>query len=152
MKFGDTLQGCRWDSSGRLTLDDDVWLVGHSITGPIHAAEKSMLMTGGVATRDMEANHVYAGSPAKDMTEKFGPQFEEVTDKDKVSRFERLIEEFCSQTGVSRNRFEIVKAFEDRADVTQFNVPLRAYRPIRTEEEYRFIRFMLYERAKWLPA
>ncbi len=152
MQFGDTLQGCRWSSSGRLTLEDDVWLVGHSITGPIHAAEKSMLMTGGVATRDMEANHVYAGSPAKDMTDKFGPQFEDVADEEKVIRFDRLIEEFCNQTGISRGLFEIVNSFDDQSNVTQFNVPQRTYRPIRTEVEYRFIRFMLYERAKWLPA
>lgn len=151
MKFGDTLNGCRWNSSGRLHLDDDVWLVGHSIVGPIHAAEKSMLMTGSVATKDMEENKIYSGTPAKDITERMGLQFEDVPYDVRVKRFLILRNEFCQTENVAEDNFEVVQKFTDRVDVTQFNIETRSYRPIRSLVEYNFIKFMLYDRAKWLP-
>ena len=151
MKFGDVLNGCRWASGGELVLEDDVWLVGHSITGPIHAAEKALLMTGSVATRDLEANRTYAGSPAKDMTDKFGPQFEDVTLAEKLRRFRALIDEFVTATGYSADSFAIVDAFVEDTPHTQFDVANRRYRPVRSDAEYDFIKFMLYDKAKWLP-
>jgi len=151
MKFGDTLNGCRWNSSARLYLDDDVWLVGHSIVGPIHAKKKSMLMTGGVAVRDMEENNVYAGSPAVNVTEKFGHQFEGVSDDEKLRRFLILRSEFCQSNNVDENIFKVVEDFSDEHGVTQFNIGERSYQPIRSVSEYNFIRFMLYDKAKWLP-
>lgn len=152
MKFGDVLNGCRWNSSSSLTLDDDVWLVGHSIVGPIHAKEKSMLMTGGVAVKDMESNSIYAGSPAKDVSDRFGVQFEEVAHEEKCRRFLQLRAEFCSANAIDENLFVLVDEFAHQAAVTQFNLHKRSYRPIRSEAEYQFIKFMLYDKAKWLPA
>lgn len=151
MKFGDTLNGCRWNSSARLYLDDDVWLVGHSIVGPIHAAKKSMLMTGSVATKDMEENRIYSGSPAKDITERVGTQFEDVPYEVRLRRFLMLRNEFCRTENVDEDNFEIVNRFTERFDVTQFNLETRSYKPIRSLVEYGFIKFMLYDKAKWLP-
>jgi acetyltransferase-like isoleucine patch superfamily enzyme len=151
MKFGDTLEGCRWNSSGPLHLDDDVWLVGHSIVGPIHAHPRAMLMTGSVATRDMASNHIYAGTPARDVSDRFGEQFEAVSLEEKTRRFEALRAEFCSNSGIAPGQFQLVDQFSDDAQVTQFHLTSRSYRPVRSEDEYRFIKFMLYEKAKWLP-
>jgi acetyltransferase-like isoleucine patch superfamily enzyme len=151
MKFGDTLNGCRWNSSARLYLDDDVWLVGHSIVGPIHAKARSMLMTGGVAVKDMDENSIYAGSPAQNVTGRFGPQFVEVPYAEKRLNFLALRAEFCAAQGIAESAFELVDEFSARTDVTQFNLHTRSYRPIRSDSEYRFIRFMLYDKAKWLP-
>ncbi len=77
MRFGDPLQGCRWESSKPMVIEDDVWFVGHCLVSPIHAKAKSMAMLGSLVTKDMEANRTYAGTPAKDMTEKLGPQYSE---------------------------------------------------------------------------
>ena len=77
--FGDILEGCRFASHKPLVIEDDVWLVGHCIVSPIHAHRRSMAMIGSVVTKDMRENHVYAGVPAKDMTERLGTQFEEVS-------------------------------------------------------------------------
>ena len=151
MKFGDTLNGCRWNSSSRLHLDDDVWMVGHCIIGPIHAKKKSMLMTGSVAVNDMEENCVYAGSPAKNLTEKLGPQYVDIAYEDRLRGFLMLRSEFCKAEGINENNFRAVDAFLEEPDVTQFNIEERTYRPIRSINEYNFIKFMLYDRAKWLP-
>jgi acetyltransferase-like isoleucine patch superfamily enzyme len=152
MKFGDVMAGCRWNSSGKLHLEDDVWLVGHSITGPIHAGKKSMLMTGGMALKNMEENHIYAGSPAKDVTEKMGHQFKEVTLPEKQSVFEQLKSDFHKKTGIEVAQFRAVERW-DAGDTscTQFNLAERIYRPRRTADEVKFIKFMLYDKAKFVP-
>lgn len=151
MKFGDTLAGCRFKSSGSLIIDDDVWLVGHCITGPIHARKKSMLMTGGIAVKDMEENHIYSGAPAKDMTDKFGYQYDDPDLKTRQAGFEDIKAEFSAQTGHSTEQFVTVESFDDRQDVTQFNLMERTYMPRYSDDEYAFMKFMLYERAKFVP-
>ncbi len=152
IKFGDTLAGCRWNSSGSLILEDDVWLVGHSIVGPIHAKERSMLMTGGVATKDMDENHIYAGSPAVDITDKLGNQFASTSLDRRRKKFQQLKEDFEHLTGIDSGQFIDVESFSNDSNRTEFNLTDRKYRPIRTEDEYRFIKFMLYDKAKFIPA
>jgi acetyltransferase-like isoleucine patch superfamily enzyme len=151
MKFGDVLNGCRWNSSSSLIIDDDVWLVGHSIIGPIHAKEKSMLLTGGVAVKDMDKNCIYSGSPAKNISDKIGYQFDDVDIETKKSRFIKLRDDYCLSNNVDPKNFVLVDEFSHESDVTQFDLKNRTYRPIRSEVEYGFIKFMLYDKAKWLP-
>jgi acetyltransferase-like isoleucine patch superfamily enzyme len=152
MKFGDTLNGCRWNSSGSLVLEDDVWLVGHCIVGPIHVGARAMLMSGGVAVHDMLSNHVYGGTPATDITGKLGPQFGEVSIEARQLEFNRLVGEFCSQAGCSESLFRSVSQFAEDNSYTQFNLENRKYRPVRSDIEFRFMKYMLYDKAKWLPA
>lgn len=151
MKFGDILHGCRWNSAGTLILEDDVWLVGHSIVGPIKARQKSMLMTGGVAVKDMDENHIYAGTPAIDVTDKFGKQFDSVSSAEKLIMFESLKNEFHISTGIDVTRFSAVSNFTETRRVTEFVVDAREYKPIRSDEEYQFMKFMLYDKAKFVP-
>jgi acetyltransferase-like isoleucine patch superfamily enzyme len=151
MKFGDTLAGCRWNSSGSLVLEDDVWLVGHSIVGPIHAKSRAMLMTGGVATRNMEENRIYAGSPASDITEKLGQQFTDVSLEERRAKFEQLKQDFAHKSGIDVGQFVAVETFSEESSVTEFELMGRKYRPRRTDDEYKFIKFMLYDKAKFVP-
>lgn len=151
MSFGDVLAGCRWNSSGELKLDDDVWLVGHSIVGPIHAQAKAMLMTGGVAVKNMLENHIYAGAPAKDVSEKFGMQFNEVGRAEREQMFSDLKAQFYAETNISTEQFISVDVFSSRNGVTEFNLMERSYRPRRTEDEFAFMKFMLYDKAKFVP-
>ncbi|MCP4935877.1 MAG: hypothetical protein GY927_17125, partial [bacterium] len=130
MKFGDVLAGCRWKSSGALILEDDVWLVGHSITGPIHAAKRSMLMTGSVAVKNMEENHIYSGSPAKDVTAHLGLQFDDPDLVERSKNFEALKAQYTFETGHRADAFINVTDFAPVDDqVTQFNLMDRTYWP-----------------------
>ena len=151
MKFGDRLAGCRWHDTGRLIVGDDVWFVGHCIVAPITAEARSMLMVGGVAVADMQANHVYAGSPAKDVTEKMGTQFEEITPDDRQKMFSHYLREYAD-AGNDVNFIKTVQGI-DRADTryTQYDLDTREYLPRYTDDEYRFMRFLLYEKAKFVP-
>ncbi len=43
IKYGDTLEGCRFLSDNPLVLGNDVWMVGHCIVSPITAADNQWL-------------------------------------------------------------------------------------------------------------
>lgn len=152
MKFGDVLNGCRWNTSGRLHMEDDVWLVGHNIIGPIHAETKSMALAGSVTMKNMRANHIYAGTPSIDVSEKFGRQFDETTAKERYEAFAKLRKDFCASNGLSHTLFPEV-TFENvsKEAISVFDVITRSYKPGRSDIEVKFIRSMLYEKAKWIP-
>jgi acetyltransferase-like isoleucine patch superfamily enzyme len=78
-RAGDILQGCRFDSEKPLALGDDVWIGVQCSLAPIIAQRRALVLAGSIVTHDLEENHVYGGNPAVDLTEKLGPQFEEVS-------------------------------------------------------------------------
>ena len=152
MKFGEVLAGCKWNSSGKLTLEDDVWLVGHSITGPITARRKSMLMTGGVALKNMEENCIYAGSPAVNVTDRLGHQFEKKSRSAIINDFNDLVDQFQLLYGYKSGSLIAVDEFDfNKKGITQFNPIERLYLPIRSDIERNFIKFCLYDKAKFVP-
>jgi acetyltransferase-like isoleucine patch superfamily enzyme len=153
MKFGDTLNGCRWHRMDNLVIEDDVWLVGHCVVTPITARQGSMLMVGGMATKDMEANHVYAGSPAKDMTNVFGYQFAQTTPEQRTAGFLALVDEFAQQgndTSWVRVADDLSHHSDDNA-ATYYSPTRMEYKPRYVADETAFMHFMLYDRAKFLP-
>lgn len=142
MRFGDVVQGCRWESTKPLVVEDDVWFVGHCLVSPIHAKARSMAMLGSLITKDMEENHIYAGVPAKDLTDKMGGQFKKVTVDEKFAAMQKLLDEF-SETNKTDGKIKIVKDWSEATDesVTYFNVSTREYTKRLSDIE---IDFMLY--------
>jgi acetyltransferase-like isoleucine patch superfamily enzyme len=155
IRHGDVLEGCRFNSAKPLVIEDDVWFVGHCIVSPIVARKKSMAMVGSVVTRDMEENHVYAGVPAKDVTDKVGPQFEVVPVDTKYARMSALLDEFRATAGDrSASEIRIVRTLaevQDNEDVTTFDVESRTYNRRRTDAEFAFMKFLLQNLAKFFP-
>ena len=98
-KYGDTLDGCRFNSTNQLTVGKDVWFVGHCVVSPIRAHDRSMALAGSVVTRDMEANTVYAGTPAKAISDRVGPQFNQPSDTERRTTMAAHLEEFGSSGG-----------------------------------------------------
>ena len=89
IKYGDTLEGCRFLSEGKLNVGNDVWFVGHCIVSPINALDKSMALVGSVITKDMDFNTIYSGVPAQAISHKIGPQFIEI---DIETKFNKMIQ------------------------------------------------------------
>lgn len=89
IKFGDTLEGCRFLDERQLLIGHDVWFVGHCIVSPITAADKAMAMVGSVITKDMRYNEIYAGSPAISVSDKMGFQFSEVSVAEKYAKMQQ---------------------------------------------------------------
>lgn len=141
-QFGDLVEGCRFHSSTYMHVPKDVWFVGHCIVSPVEIGERSMALVGSVITRDMLPNHIYGGSPARDLTDKLGHQFAERTVEEKARKMQELIEEFVGEYPEHRDRLVVVT---NRADVLQdgrtyFNVSDRTYTKVRSHAEVQFLK------------
>lgn len=151
IKYGDTLEGCRFLMDKPMQIGNDVWFVGHCIVSPIQAADKSMAMVGSVITKDMAYNEIYAGSPAQSISNKIGHQFLEVSLEEKFSKMTEYLNQFNSNS----SSIKIVKKEEDiiKLDnkVSYFIVESRTYTKRNTEEEINFMKFLLPAKAKFVP-
>ena len=151
MKYGDTLAGCRFHSSRALTIGKDVWLVGHVLVSPVNIGDRALVMLGSMVTKDLAAERTFAGSPAQDVTERFGTQFREVPLPERAQELQRRIEAFCKQHGAPLSAFRVVsEAPQPQAGVTVFDVGSRTYTKLGTAQERKLMRFLLPD-AKFTP-
>jgi len=153
MKFGDTLAGCKWKNEGQLIIGDDAWLVGHCIVNPIMVEPRSMLLTGGVATKDMKENHVYAGTPAVDVTESLGVQFQ-AREPVEIERDWMILIDDYSMLGNDISFIRTVKKIAEETyskEFTSFSPVERLYIPNYSLREIAFMSYLLYDKAKFLP-
>jgi acetyltransferase-like isoleucine patch superfamily enzyme len=154
IKYGDTLVGCRFDAAKPMTIHHDVWFVGQCLVSPIVAEPWSMAMLGSTVVKDMGENRIYAGSPAKDLTDKLGgPPFVEVSLAQRLSTMEERLDEFLRERPEGwRESLQIVQAWPQDMDSARsyFHVGERSYTKRRSEEEVAFMRFLL-PTAKFTP-
>lgn len=141
IKFGDVVEGCRFNSSRYLHVGRDAWFVGHCIVSPVAVGERSMAMVGSVVTRDMLPNRVYAGVPAKDVTEKLGPQFEERTTDQKAERLQKILDAFFEERPQYRGQLVVARGpGERREGICSLDVSTRTYTRTRSEAEVAFFK------------
>ena len=150
IKFGDTLEGCKFLMEKPMNIGNDVWFVGHCIVSPINAADKSMAMVGSVITKDMAYNEIYAGSPAKSISEKVGFQFLEVDIQTKFDRMNEYLKEF-NPNSKSIKIVNYLSEISDNDDISYFIVSTRTYIKRGTNEEIDFMKFLLPAKAKFTP-
>lgn len=153
IKYGDTLEGCRFLGERPLTIGKDVWFVGHNIVSPITAGDRAMAMVGSVITRDLEPNHVYGGSPAIDLTAKVGPQFAPVSIDAKLARLGELLAEAAATADVDPTTIALAATAAEITDDqrTWFVVDDRTYTKRGTAAEVAFMKFLLPARGKFTP-
>lgn len=146
--YGDDLEGCNYNSSKKLTIGNDCWFVGHCIVSPIVAEDKSMALVGSVVTKDMKSNHIYGGSPAKDLTGKIPSQFSEIPLEQKYQKMNLYYEKIGSPSNI-----RIIKDVREieKEDISYFNVTDRRYTKRLTDEEISFMKFLLPTKAKFVP-
>jgi acetyltransferase-like isoleucine patch superfamily enzyme len=151
VKFGDTLEGSRFLSEKAMLIENDVWFVGHCIVSPIHAKSKSMVLAGGVVTKDLDYNNIYAGSPAKSISEKIGFQFLNIPVEDKLIKLKNYLKEWnpnCKSIKIVRRITN-----EHLVDTlsTYFAIETRTYTKRQTSEEISFMKFLLPDKGKFVP-
>ena len=141
IQFGDIVEGCRFYSKKYMHIGKDVWFVGHCIVSPVRVGERSMALVGSVVTKDMLPNHVYAGVPAKDMTDKLGPQFEERTIEQKAIKLQELIDVFVQKYPEYAGQLIVVQSPNDRPEgVCCFDVSQRTYTRTYSQAEVAFLK------------
>jgi len=148
IKYGDDLEGCNYNSNKELLIGNDCWFVGHCIVSPIVAKDKSMALVGSVITKDMEENHIYGGSPARDLTGKIPSQFKTMTIDEKYNKMMEHYRDFGSPASLKiiKDSSEIIGD-----DLTYFNVSDRTYTKRLTQSEISFMKFLLPTKAKFVP-
>ncbi len=141
LEFGDIVDGCRFYSQRYMHVQRDAWFVGHCIVSPVPVGERSMALVGSVVTSEMLPNHVYAGVPATDVTERLGPQFEPLTTVDKATRLRNIMAQWLDKHPQWRDQIVVV---EDpalrRDDVVWFDVSTRTYNKRHAVAEVAFLR------------
>jgi hypothetical protein len=96
----------------------------------------------------MKKNHIYGGSPAKDLTDKLSPQFREVTIEEKYEKMMSHYKTFNSPKSIKiiLDDSEIISD-----EYTYFNVANRKYTKKLTDEEISFMKYLLPTKAKFTP-
>lgn len=147
IQFGDIVEGCRdqWFGNKTMYIGKDAWFVGHCIVSPVNIGERSMALLGSVVTKDMKPNHVYAGSPAQDITDKVGTQFEERTTEEKTQRLEKLLRDFEQDNPHFQGQIGIARTPSDNLvlrdhSITVFNMYNRTYTRTYSEAEVSFLK------------
>ncbi|MBM3126661.1 MAG: hypothetical protein FJZ87_16585, partial [Chloroflexi bacterium] len=102
MKFGDVIAGCRFHTTNPLTIGNDVWLVGHNLVAPVTIEDRVLAMLGSLIVKDIPADRTVAGSPAKDVTDKFGAQFVATDSAFRLDALKRRIEKFAIEKNVPK--------------------------------------------------
>lgn len=151
IKYGDVLEGCRFLSEKPLIIGNDVWFVGHCIVSPITAADKSMAMVGSVVTKDMDFNTIYAGSPAKSISDKIGFQFIDIPIESKIEKMKNYLKEWNGEDRKIKIIADENGEFMLDESFTYFNVSNRTYTKRGSEQEISFMKFLLPEKAKFIP-
>jgi acetyltransferase-like isoleucine patch superfamily enzyme len=143
-QFGDLVEGLntRWYSKKKMHIGKDAWLVGHCIVSPVSIGEKSMALVGSVVTKDMESNHVYAGVPAKDITDKVGTQFDPKTPDEKLIKLNEIIDEFIKEHPSYLGQIVATTDFNDieETEATVFNTTTRTYTKKYNKAEVEFLK------------
>ncbi len=107
-----------------------------------------MAMAGSVVTRDMKYNEIYAGSPAVSISHKIGFQFTERSIGEKMDAMRTYLEQY----GSGDIRLVDHESQIDFSDPwSYFNVHERRYKKTGSEAEIGFMKFLLPEKAKFIP-
>lgn len=145
IRYGDPLIGCNYESSSSMIIGNDVWFVGHCIVSPIVAKDKSMALVGSVITKNMEENHIYGGSPARDLTNKIKPQFTPITIEEK----RKIMFQFNLLEGI-----KLIEDWEEAKDLEKFsyfNITDRTYNKRQTTNEVQFMKQLQDKLIKFTP-
>lgn len=128
-QFGDIVEGSRFHSRKKMVVGKDAWLVGHCLVSPVAIGERSMAMLGSVITSDMESNHIYGGTPARDLTDKLGNQFVVRSVDEKISAANAMIADYEAKHPEHAGRILAVAEIPQDAsgEVTYLDLSDRTY-------------------------
>ena len=141
MQFGDVVEGSRFYSRKYMHVEMDVWFVGHCIVSPVQVGARSLALVGSVVTADMLPNHVYGGVPARDLTDRMGPQFEERSADQKAARLGEFVTQFEARFPHHSGAIQVVSSASERdPDRCWFDVSTRTYRKTLHPAEVDFLR------------
>lgn len=154
IRHGDVMMGCKYLKFATLNVMSDAWILPKCLISPVLVAPCSMVLAGSTLMQDTEANHIYGGSPAKDLTDKLGAPFAVTTVEQRVQYMHDKVAEFATFEPLPDEYGGISVVTEWSKKVpeysSEFNAATRQYRKHNTPLEIAFMKFLLPE-AKFTP-
>jgi len=170
---GEIIEGTQLFSEKEVIIEDNVWLNGTVIIAPgLRLRPFSVVMTGSVLTKDTESFHIYAGVPAKDITDKITP-YKTPTLNEKYNIMGLIIEEFYKKRPEHKNKIYLLEypqhlnpnipskgviiIFKDSMGTSNykensvFDIKTKTYYKVRTTIEIDFIKENLGHNARFTP-
>lgn len=154
MKYGDVVAGCRFNSVSRLDIGNDVWLVGHNLVSPVSIGDRSLSMLGSLMTKNIPSDRTFAGAPATDQTDKFGPQFSETSIEYRKDLVISMIEEFAANYGIKNvwDFVEVCSALPQNSGNRKTVIDVSSRRYLKTGSVFELILMKnLLPEAKYVP-
>jgi len=161
---GEQIEGCTLYAKRKTTIDDDVWLVGSCVVGSgLYLGKRSTALINSVITKDLEANRVYSGSPAKLMEK--ANFYKDVTLDKKFDMLNGWLQEFVSinqdvQIKLEEKRIKLSDSYsdvvftmeeEDNAEKGFFLLHNKTFNKSNSELERRVYKFLYNNKARFLP-
>jgi acetyltransferase-like isoleucine patch superfamily enzyme len=148
-QHGDQIFGLnpRWHTERELFVRKDAWCIGRVvISNATEIGERALVLNESNVLHDIPADTTWAGNPAKDLTDKLGPQFDEIADDEKRARLQLVIEQFIArypqyEGQVVHARQTIDPRIDKKRGVSYFNAVDRTYTKKRTAAEVAFLKW-----------
>lgn len=152
-QHGDQIYGLnpRWHTERLLVIRKDAWCIGRVvISNATEIGARSLVLNESNVLHDIPADTTWAGNPAKDVTDKLGPQFEELSDGAKQGRLYEEIENFFAAFPQYDGELRCFPQPEGGGNpyVTYFDVANRTYTKKRAASE---VAFLKWTSAKFTP-
>jgi len=170
---GELIEGAALYSEKEVVLEDNTWLNGSVTISPgVTVKSWSVVLTGAVLTKDTKPYHLYAGVPARDITDRIRP-YNVLSLDDKYEVMRKLVKEFLSTRPEYSNRVFLVSGPEDvpsnipDRDVLVIlrdakgnfaikgncviDISTKKYRKVRSRIEMDFIKANLAHNARFVP-
>jgi acetyltransferase-like isoleucine patch superfamily enzyme len=145
--FGDVMAGNRYDHHAPTTIGRDVWMMPRVLVGSVTVGDQVLVLPGSVVTNDLDTDHTYGGSPAKDMTDKTGPYMQPTTLEFRRTYLTQKIEVFAQEKNI-KNIWDKIELTDNNSNSIEKNKILinygnRTYSKKNTFFEYQLIRYLL---------
>jgi acetyltransferase-like isoleucine patch superfamily enzyme len=148
-QHGDQIYGLnpRWHTERLLVIRKDAWCIGRVvISNATEIGARSLVLNESNVLHNIPADTTWAGNPAKDVTDKLGPQFETLEYSDKLWRFHDDMKAF--EAVHPEHAGKILAGHVDKKFVgkvpegrTIFFVESRTYTKKRTAAEVAFLKW-----------
>jgi len=176
---GELLEGCTLYKVEPTIIEDDVWIVGsfNVIAGGLTIGEKAIILSGSQVTKNIPPRHVWAGIPATDITSKMKqPPYKNVSLDEKYEMMKNWTVEFIMLHPEYRNKITFITELTSEnltsnpqaeiivtkhstvpswivfnSNKTVFELDTKKYTKKLTQIEIDYIKFLLYEKARFLP-
>ena len=170
---GEIIEGTQLFAEREVILEDNTWLNGSVVISPgVRVRSWSVVLIGSVLAKDTKEYHLYAGIPARDITEKIKP-YKRLSLNEKYKLMKKFVKEFYEKNPQFTNKIfmfnnpkyvkedmpnkDSIIIFKDASgkfnlkNNSVFDIKTKMYKKVRSEIEIDFIKQNLGHNFRFIP-